>query len=67
MLCGIGFDGKVAHDFAKANQRGLATYVKKIFSNFFYSEALFVQNKTKQQNVYNGGLFYKYCKQQPVW
>jgi diacylglycerol kinase family enzyme len=50
MLCGIGFDGKVAHDFAKANQRGLATYVKKIFSNFFtarpYSFKIKLNNKT---------------------
>ncbi len=35
MLCGIGFDGQVAHDFAKQNQRGLATYVKQVFKNFF--------------------------------
>ncbi len=35
MLCGIGFDAQVAHDFANAGQRGLTTYVKKVFSNFF--------------------------------
>lgn len=50
MLCGIGFDGQVAHDFAKANQRGLATYVKKVFSNFFtatsYSFKIKLNNKT---------------------
>jgi len=34
MLCGIGFDAKIAHDFSKAGQRGLATYVRKVFKNF---------------------------------
>lgn len=35
MLCGLGFDAQVAHDFAKQSQRGLATYVKQTFKNFF--------------------------------
>jgi diacylglycerol kinase (ATP) len=56
MLCGIGFDGKVAHDFAKANQRGLATYVKKVFSNFFtaapYSFKIKLNNKTFTTEAY---------------
>lgn len=34
MLCGIGFDAQVAHDFAKQPQRGLATYVKESLKNF---------------------------------
>ena len=38
MLCGIGFDAQVAHDFAKASQRGLVTYVKKVFTNFFIAK-----------------------------
>ena len=28
MLCGIGFDGAVAHQFARENRRGLQTYIK---------------------------------------
>ncbi|MFT3979317.1 MAG: acylglycerol kinase family protein [Ferruginibacter sp.] len=28
MLCGLGFDAQVAHDFAKQGTRGLATYAK---------------------------------------
>lgn len=35
MLCGLGFDAQVAHDFAKQNKRGLATYVKQSIKNFF--------------------------------
>ncbi|MCH5716346.1 diacylglycerol/lipid kinase family protein [Niabella hibiscisoli] len=56
MLCGIGFDGQVAHDFAKANQRGLATYVKKVFSNFFtalpYSFKIKLNNKIFTTEAY---------------
>lgn len=35
MLCGLGFDAKVAHDFANAPSRGLATYIRKTVRNFF--------------------------------
>lgn len=35
MLCGLGFDAKVAHDFAQQSKRGLATYVKQVVRNFF--------------------------------
>ncbi|MFT3681828.1 MAG: YegS/Rv2252/BmrU family lipid kinase [Ferruginibacter sp.] len=35
MLCGLGFDAQVAHDFAKQSKRGLATYVKQTVNNFF--------------------------------
>ena len=35
MLCGIGFDAKVAHDFAKQKRRGLQTYIKVTAINFF--------------------------------
>ena len=56
MLCGIGFDAQVAHDFAKAGQRGLATYVKKVFSNFFtaksYSFKIKLNNKTFTTEAY---------------
>jgi diacylglycerol kinase (ATP) len=34
MLCGLGFDAQVAHDFAKQKKRGLATYVKQSTRNF---------------------------------
>ncbi len=34
MLCGLGFDAQVAHDFAKQSTRGLKTYVKQSARNF---------------------------------
>jgi YegS/Rv2252/BmrU family lipid kinase len=38
MLCGIGFDAQVAHDFANDPKRGLTTYIRKTVSNFFISK-----------------------------
>jgi diacylglycerol kinase (ATP) len=35
MLCGLGFDAKVAADFAKQPKRGLSSYVKQVVKNFF--------------------------------
>lgn len=34
MLCGLGFDALVAHEFAKHSSRGLSTYVKLSLKNF---------------------------------
>ncbi len=38
MLSGIGFDAKVAHDFAKQKKRGLWTYIKVSAANFFNAD-----------------------------
>lgn len=50
MLCGVGFDAKVAEDFAKQPARGLATYIKQVVKNFFtaktYSFELTVNDTT---------------------
>lgn len=35
MLCGVGFDGKVAHEFSKQQARGLSAYAKLVSKNFF--------------------------------
>ncbi|RYF89956.1 MAG: YegS/Rv2252/BmrU family lipid kinase [Chitinophagaceae bacterium] len=35
MLCGLGFDAQVAHDFAQQPKRGLITYAKQTVKNFF--------------------------------
>ncbi|HEX6333441.1 MAG TPA: acylglycerol kinase family protein, partial [Flavisolibacter sp.] len=35
MLCGLGFDAQVAHDFANDPNRGLATYIRQTVKNFF--------------------------------
>jgi diacylglycerol kinase (ATP) len=34
MLCGIGFDGGVAHQFAREHRRGLHTYIRITLSHF---------------------------------
>ena len=34
MLCGLGFDAQVAHEFAKHPSRGLSTYIKLSIKNF---------------------------------
>ncbi|MFL5772943.1 MAG: diacylglycerol/lipid kinase family protein [Flavisolibacter sp.] len=39
MLCGLGLDAQVAHDFANHPRRGLATYIRKTVSNFFTASA----------------------------
>jgi YegS/Rv2252/BmrU family lipid kinase len=35
MLCGIGFDARVAHEFALQPKRGLLTYARLVSKNFF--------------------------------
>lgn len=44
MLCGIGFDAQVAHDFAGQQKRGLATYVKQSVKKFLYGKTLSLRN-----------------------
>ena len=38
MLCGLGFDAKVAHEFAKQPKRGLTTYAALVSRNFFSAD-----------------------------
>lgn len=56
MLCGLGFDAKVAHDFSKLSKRGLPTYVKQVLKNFFsakiYSFELQKGKKRIQTDAY---------------
>ena len=56
MLCGLGFDAKVAHDFAQQPKRGLANYVKMVVRNFFsartWSFELTVKGKTFSTDAY---------------
>lgn len=56
MLCGLGFDAKVAHDFALQSKRGLATYVKEVVRNFFraktYSFEIVIKEKTFPVEAY---------------
>jgi diacylglycerol kinase (ATP) len=39
MLCGIGFDARVAHEFARQQKRGLQTYIRVSLSNFLSSRS----------------------------
>jgi len=56
MLCGLGFDAKVAHDFAQQPKRGLTTYVKQVVKNFFtaktYSFELTVNGNSFSTEAY---------------
>jgi diacylglycerol kinase (ATP) len=56
MLTGLGFDAKVAHDFAQQPKRGLTTYVKQVVKNFFsaktYSFQISVNGKSFTIDAY---------------
>lgn len=56
MLCGLGFDAKVAYDFARQPKRGLMTYIKQTVKNFFaaktYDFEITARNKTFTVNAY---------------
>ena len=56
MLCGLGFDAQVAHDFAVQGKRGLMTYIKQTISNFFaaksYSFDIVNQGKSFNTDAY---------------
>lgn len=49
MLSGLGFDAKVAHDFAQQPKRGLATYVKEVVKNFFHAHTWSFEITIKQR------------------
>ncbi len=56
MLCGLGFDAQVAHDFAAQPQRGLRTYVRQVFKNFLdarpYSFEITLKNVSFRTEAY---------------
>jgi diacylglycerol kinase (ATP) len=56
MLCGLGFDAKVAYDFAQQPKRGLTTYIKQTLKNFIslksYSFELKLLNTKFQTEAY---------------
>lgn len=53
MLCGLGFDAQVAHDFARQKKRGLATYLKRTIINFIDAQpfSFDITNKGKSFNT----------------
>jgi diacylglycerol kinase (ATP) len=48
MLCGLGFDAQVAHDFAKLPSRGLKTYVKQTLIEFFRAKPYAFEISTRE-------------------
>ena len=47
MLCGVGFDARVAHEFAKQPKRGLKTYASLVSKNFFSTTPYSFEVETK--------------------
>lgn len=50
MLCGLGFDAKVAHDFAQQPKRGLSTYIKQVVKNFFAAQTYSFDISVNKEN-----------------
>lgn len=50
MLCGIGFDAKVAHDFSKQKRRGLQTYIKVTAINYFSAKPYHFRIQTGEES-----------------
>ncbi len=48
MLSGLGFDAKIAQDFAQQPKRGLATYIKQVVRNFFSAKTFSFGIELKQ-------------------
>lgn len=51
MLCGLGFDARVAHDFADQSKRGLATYARLVIKNFFAMKPYRFQLQLQNANI----------------
>lgn len=47
MLCGLGFDAQVAHDFAAQSNRGFITYLKQTLLNFLSAKTYSFTLKVK--------------------
>ncbi|MEO6838617.1 MAG: YegS/Rv2252/BmrU family lipid kinase [Ginsengibacter sp.] len=48
-VCGLGFDAKVAHDFAKQKKRGLNSYTKLSIKNFLSAKAFHFNIETEER------------------
>lgn len=51
MLCGLGFDAQVAHDFAKQKKRGLQTYIKVSAINYFKANPYNFSIQSKEKSI----------------
>lgn len=57
MLCGLGFDAQVAHDFAKEKKRGLQTYIKVSAINYFKAKPYYFTIQSKEKSIDTGAYF----------
>lgn len=57
MLCGLGFDAQVAHDFAKQKKRGLQTYIKVSAINYFKAPAYSFTIQSKEKTFHTEAYF----------
>ncbi len=57
MLCGIGFDALIAHEFAKEKRRGLQTYIKVGAVNFFKAKPYRFEIKLKNKSFETEAFF----------
>ena len=57
MLCGLGLDAQVAHDFANDYNRGLSTYIRKTISNFFSAKTYPFVITTSKKEIKTDALF----------
>lgn len=57
MLCGLGFDAKVAHDFAQQPKRGLSTYIKQVVKNFFAAHTYSFEIKLNKESFHTEAYF----------
>jgi len=57
MLCGIGFDAQVAHDFANAPRRGLLTYIQITIRNFFRTRTYAFSIISHSQKISSNAFF----------
>lgn len=57
MLCGMGFDAQVAHDFAKEKRRGLQTYIKVSAINYFKAKPYTFSINCKEANFHGDAYF----------
>jgi diacylglycerol kinase (ATP) len=57
MLCGLGFDAKVAHDFAQQPKRGLSTYIKQVLKNFLGAHTYSFDIKLNKESFHTEAYF----------
>ena len=57
MLTGLGFDAQVAFDFLKQKKRGLFTYIKICFKNFFIGKHYLFEVEINKQRINTDAFF----------